>query len=142
MYAYYFRSMLDGEQSRRKTGRKPVVGRPPGDRAKARLARPARHHGHAQGGEFHHAAQQRQVVIQRLAETESRIDGNALSLYAGGLAGLDAPRKIVAYLAQHIRVARRLLHRRGLALLVHEAHPAIARGHSLERAWRLERLDV
>ena len=106
------------------------------------LAREAGEHRLAVRRQCRQARQQRQVVLEGLAEAEARIDGDARARDARGLAGGDAASQEAAHLGHHVPVAGRILHRAGLALHVHQADGGIAAGDRLDGARRGERGDV
>ena len=107
-----------------------------------RLAREPRQHRKTESGDLRHVLQQREVVLVGLAETEARIDHDALARDAGGHRRFRASGEIVAHLGDDVVVLRRLLHRLRLALLVHEAHRGVARRDRLQRARAFPAADV
>jgi len=58
---------------------KPITGGAAGDRTEGRLARPPGHHGQTHFGEPAEIAQQLEIVLDSLAETEAGIDDDALA---------------------------------------------------------------
>src|SRR5882672_8141704 len=69
---------LDREQSRGQARREAVVRPSSGDRTQGRFARPARQNRKAQLGEPVEVAQQLEIMRYALAESEARVDDDAL----------------------------------------------------------------
>ena len=63
-----------------------------------------------------------EVVFQRLAETDSGVDGNAGAGDPRRLARFDAPFQVVEYFQRRMVVGRGRLHGLGLPLAMHEDH--------------------
>src|SRR5487761_2369428 len=78
MHAQYCGALLRRQQCRGNARSQTVAGGLAGERAERGLARPAREHRHPEGSEFAQVAQQFEVMFQRLAETEARVDNHAL----------------------------------------------------------------
>ena len=97
---------------------------------------------HAEGGELVERAQQRKIVLERLAEAESRIDDDALLLDAGHLAGEDALGEKAAHVGHDIAVVRVVLHRARLAEHVHQADRDLQRRNGIERTLAPQRAYV
>src|SRR5882762_11260219 len=83
-------------------------------------------------------AQQLEIVLDSLAETETGIDDDALASDAARLGSGDALGEKRADLRHHVAVARPALHRARLSPHVHEAHPGVGGRHRFERAGRSE----
>src|SRR5262249_3195160 len=94
--------------------------------ADRRLARQPDQQRRAIHGELGEVPQQCQIVLQVLAEAESRIDGETGSLDPRAAAGGNAGGEKRAHLAHHVGVVRCDLHGAWLALHVHETDCAAA----------------
>ena len=94
--------------------------------AEHRLARQPNQHRHTVGSQLAQVAQQREIVLQVLAKTESRIHEEAVGGDAGVAARRDTRGEKRAHLAHHVHVVRGKLHGARLALHVHQAHRAAA----------------
>ena len=92
------------------------------------LARRAEHHRPAQRGDPVEVAQQEEVVVERLAETDAGVEQHLLFAHAGGEGVGQAPLEKGDHLADHVVVARGFLHGPRLAQHVHEAHRTAALG--------------
>src|SRR5580700_946691 len=64
-----------------------IAGCAAGDFADGAFARPADQHRHAKFCKLAELAQKHEVMRCSLAETETRVDGDALAAYAGGFGG-------------------------------------------------------
>ena len=113
-----------------------------GQRADHAFARQAGEQRHAQICKAIQPRQQRQVVFERLAETETRIDHQSLPVDSRHVAGKQPACKKPVNVGQHVVVMRCVLHAPGLALHVHEADRHRQFGGDLERLVALQRAHV
>jgi hypothetical protein len=74
------------------------------------------------------ALQQREVVVDRLAEPDSGVDAEGFGRYTGALRGGHRGPQLVADLREEVVVARVGLHRAGGALHVHDREPGSVLG--------------
>ena len=84
----------DPERGRRQGRLEPLVGRQVEDPAEGRLARRAEQDRPAEDAQRAELAQERQVVVGRLAEAEARIDDQRLPPAAGAERPLDRPPQV------------------------------------------------
>src|SRR5882672_12790228 len=114
-------SALRREQSRGEARREALVRPSPRDRTQRRLARPARQHRKTHRGEPVEVAQQLEIVLDALAESETRVDDDALARDSSGLGCGDPFGEEGTDFGDHVAVARLTLHGARLALHVHQA---------------------
>ena len=77
-------------------------------------------------------AHQFERLLRRLAEPGARIDADAVAGDAGFLKTGGAAAQPIAHLGDHVVVGGGVLHRRRLALHVHDHHAAIARDRDID----------
>ena len=81
-------------------------------------------------------------MFMRLAKPDSRVDAQALRIDAGGETARDPLTQEFADFGNDVGVARILLHRRGLALHVHQADSGARARGGRERALATQRTHV
>ena len=122
MHPYHLRALpqsleRDGDRARQPVGRLRRVA----DRADEALARGAEEDRAAEPVQEREAADQREVVRDRLAEADPRVDEDAGARDAGRLGRGDAGLEKVEDVEQHVVVGRRVLHGLRVAPRVHQA---------------------
>jgi hypothetical protein len=111
------------------------AGASPDKRADHALAAGAEHDRAAEAVEQRQAVQQLEIVLHRLAEADAGIDDDPRAVDARRDRRLDPRLQPVIDFEQHRPVvARRLLHRLGAALMVHQHDRAAGAGDHLGRA--------
>src|SRR4051812_8701048 len=131
MDTQYCRPAEQREQSHREACRQPLLRAAAGDPAERGLARPADEQRDVHSGERGKVLEQGEVVVEGLAETEAGVDRDALTGDARLFCFLNSHCQETGDFVDHVIIVRRLLHRRRLALLVHETNGAVALRHRL-----------
>ena len=96
------------------------------------LAGGTHQHRHAEVAEGLDVAQQREVVVEVLAEADPRVDAEAVAGHAGSHRRADARSEEVPHLGDDVHVRGVFLHRLGLALHVHQDEPRAGLAHQPE----------
>src|SRR5438067_2645522 len=108
-----------------------------GERADGRFARQSDHHRIAQRDQILEPAQQGEIMGYCLAEAKAWIDGDAVAGDTGALARRDALGEEALHFGDDIAVHDMLLHRRRLALHVHQtnSYRVPRSSQRFERTW-------